>query len=148
MGDNLRVFSLKRIFGVRYETFWCWSDFVYCGCVLKTQTVYSKQNVVFMHDSIIFRNLHLVTNPVQWVQAGAVNPLWPHLDKTTFIYKLVDLDPVPVKSALKSNKTSWLDQCLSSLFLKVLIVSLSTTTFGRLFHILTMLVQNANFLKL
>ena len=67
----------------------------------------------------------------------------PHLDEKTFIYKLV-----AVRSALKSNKTSWLDQRLSSLFLKVLIVSLSTTSSDRLFHLLTILVQNANFLKL
>jgi len=50
--------------------------------------------------------------------------------------------PVPVKSALKSKGTSWLDQCLWSLYLKALTVSTSTTSFGKLFQIFTTRAQN------
>jgi len=66
----------------------------------------------------------------------------------TFDHIQIGILPVPIRSALKSNKTSWLYQCLSSLFLKVLTVSASTTSFGKLFHILTTRAQNEYFLML
>ena len=83
------------------------------------------------------------SNPIQCVQTGAGSPLCPHL---AYIRSHTNwYTSVPIRSALKSNKTSWLYQCLSSLFLKVLTVSASTTSFGKLFHILTTRAQNKYF---
>ena len=48
-----------------------------------------------------------------------------------------DWFPVPVRSAVKSNLTSWCNQNLSNRALNVLRVLASTTVLGRLFQILT-----------
>ena len=49
-----------------------------------------------------------------------------------------DRFPVPVRSAVKSNLTSWCNQNLSNRALNILTVLASTTVLGRLFQILTM----------
>ena len=51
-----------------------------------------------------------------------------------------DLSPIPVRSAIKSYKTSWCIQNLSKHALNRQTVSTSTTELGRLFQILTIAV--------
>jgi len=49
----------------------------------------------------------------------------------------IDLSPIPVRSAVKSYKTSWCIQNWSKRTLNRKTVSTSTTELGRLFQILT-----------
>ena len=67
---------------------------------------------------------------IQWVLTGSGVPLCHHLDYHAFTYKLVDLQFR--LNPRYSKNTSWLIQCLSSRFLKVLIVSAVTTSFGQM----------------
>jgi len=57
------------------------------------------------------------------------------------------LFPTPVNSTLESYNTSWSCQNLSSLLLKVSVVSADITISGNLFHIFTILGAKENFLK-
>ena len=77
--------------------------------------------------------------------SGVKTPQCPHLSSHFCLYikyynqldSRTDLSPIPVRSALKSYKTSWCIRNLSKRALNRQTVSTSTTKLGRIFQMLT-----------
>ena len=101
--------------------------------------------------SKIMDSIHWIGNSTQgeFTDAGET-PQCPHVfikikyNYTSHITR-TDLSPIPVRSAVKSNCTSWCNQNLSKRALNWLTLLTSTTSFGRLFQILTMRAEKQYF---